>query len=88
AIDALKPDITAVNEAGTLSLSLASALKQALKTGAKHVFVEGEEDLAAVALMLLLPLGANIYYGQPGKGIVELLVTEIAKESFSRALNS
>ena len=88
AIDALKPDITAVNEAGTLSLSLASALKQALKTGAKHVFVEGEEDLAAVALVLLLPLGSTIYYGQPGKGIVELLVTEIAKESFSRALNS
>jgi uncharacterized protein (UPF0218 family) len=48
----------------------------------KHLFIQGEEDLAAVALSLVLPLGSCIYYGQPQKGMVELVVTEKIKQSF------
>jgi len=48
--------------------------------------IEGEEDLATVAAVLLAPLGARVYYGQPNQGMVELEITETLKEKFSKAL--
>ncbi len=48
--------------------------------------VEGEEDLVAVALMLLAPLGTTIYYGQPDMGMIEMKVTLAKKELFRKAL--
>ncbi len=53
-----------------------------------HVKVHGEEDLAAVLLGLIAPLGAAIYYGQPNEGIIEMLVTEELKEKFYQAISS
>jgi pantetheine-phosphate adenylyltransferase len=44
--------------------------------------VQGEEDLAAVVAVLLAPLQARVYYGQPGEGIVEVIVTEAIKQRF------
>lgn len=42
--------------------------------------VEGEEDLTVLPISLLAPLESLIFYGQPGKGIVEVRVTEKIKE--------
>lgn len=42
--------------------------------------VEGEEDLLVIPLILLLPLGYTLLYGQPHEGVVVLSVTEEAKE--------
>ncbi len=50
-----------------------------------HVLVSGEEDLATVGLVLLAPLGTNIFYGQPNSGIVEIDVTEQLKDKFLQA---
>ena len=78
----LNPDTTVKNPAGSINLKLIQALS-------KHqlIFVNGEEDLAAVALMLLLPLGSKIYYGQPNQGLIEMVVTEKSKDQFFQVLN-
>lgn len=42
--------------------------------------IEGEEDLSVLPLLLLAPLDFTIFYGQPGKGMVKIKVTEKNKE--------
>lgn len=79
----LNPDITVKNPAGSISLELIQAL-----TVHKLIFVEGEEDLAAVALMLLLSLGSKIYYGQPNQGLIQMEITEEKKDQFYQILNT
>lgn len=81
-IDKKKIDIVAVNQAGNISLHLVKALELAIKKKYSYLFVDGEEDLAAVAAMLLLPLGSVIYYGQPNLGIIRMDVTETRKDEF------
>lgn len=87
-IDALQPDIEVENAPGSISLELVRALESALQKKARHMFVEGEEDLAAVALVLLVPLESLVYYGQSGKGMVEIHVNEETKDRFYDVLNS
>ncbi|MDO8473976.1 MAG: pantetheine-phosphate adenylyltransferase [bacterium] len=86
-INSIHPEIITKNRPGSISRSLTKSLKLALLGRTKHIFVQGEEDLAAVALVLLLPLGATIYYGQPGQGIVTMKVTEEKKETLASLLN-
>ncbi len=51
-----------------------------LKSGKKmYVFVEGEEDLATLPLVYLLPYNSLILYGQPGEGVVALVVNKEQK---------
>jgi len=78
----LKPDFLVKNKAGEISLELSKTLKNTInKNNSKplHIFVKGEEDLAAVALTLFLPLGSNIYFGQPNQGLALCNVTEEIK---------
>lgn len=42
--------------------------------------ITGEEDLIVLPVILLAPLGTRVYYGQPGVGTVEVIVTEKLKE--------
>ncbi|HZJ18601.1 MAG TPA: DUF359 domain-containing protein, partial [Patescibacteria group bacterium] len=44
------------------------------------ILIKGEDDLAVLPLILCAPLNFYIYYGQPDKGVVEILVTEDVKE--------
>lgn len=81
----IEPAISAVNSAGSISAHLSASLRVAIEQKLKHLFVDGEEDLATVALVLLLPLGSQIYYGQPQQGVVQLNVTEELKERFYHA---
>jgi len=78
----LDPDIRIENPAGIIRRELVTALEKSLP----RICIIGEEDLAAVALVLLAPLNAAIYYGQPGEGIVEMIVTEELKERFYSVL--
>jgi pantetheine-phosphate adenylyltransferase len=75
------------NVPGSISLELTTALKKVIYQGSGMLEVTGEEDLATVASVLLLPLGSEVYYGQPNKGLVQLVVTEALKISFFTALN-
>ncbi|MDE2026432.1 MAG: pantetheine-phosphate adenylyltransferase [Patescibacteria group bacterium] len=72
------------NPPGSITPALWETIKKAvinLKKGDSTVItVDGEEDLAVLPLVLVLPLGFTIYYGQPGKGIVQVTVNEDTKE--------
>lgn len=81
-------DVTVSNPAGTITSQLIEALQLAINTNYKHIVVDGEEDLAAVALVLLTPLNSHIYYGQPNKGMVEIVVTEALKEKVRKVLTT
>ncbi|MBP7768481.1 pantetheine-phosphate adenylyltransferase [Candidatus Woesebacteria bacterium] len=80
-------DQTVSNPAGEITSELATAIIESVQTGGK-IFVEGEEDLAAVAAVLLLPLGSRVYYGQPHVGIVEIVVSEEKKEELAAILDT
>ena len=74
-----------VNLHGTISRSAVgiyySALKKYLKTGKKQtIFIKGEEDLLAVPVILLAPLGSLVLYGQYGLGAVVVEITEQKKK--------
>jgi len=79
----LNPDVSVKNPAGSINSKLTQVLKKH-----KLIFVEGEEDLAAVALMLLLPLKSQIYYGQPNQGLIKMTITEEKKDQFYQILNT
>ncbi len=85
-ITGLTPDVTIANPAGTISAELITAIASTDAITKKHIKVEGEEDLATVAAVLLAPLGSVVYYGQPNKGMVEVSVSEATKEKFAHIL--
>jgi len=76
-----------LNKPGTLTSALFLAIKGFIKkslisTNEKPLVVKvsGEEDLAALPAVLLSPLNSLVCYGQPGKGIVAIKVTEEKKQ--------
>ncbi|MBP7875660.1 pantetheine-phosphate adenylyltransferase [Candidatus Woesebacteria bacterium] len=80
-------DLVLVNPPGVITPMLSQGLTLALRQKLTHIFIEGEEDLAAAVLQLLLPLGCTIYYGQPSVGLVRWPVTENSKEKTALLLN-
>ncbi len=72
------------NPPSTITPSLFRAITDsfdAMEKGKKVIVkIDGEEDLSVLPLLLLAPLGFTIFYGQPGKGMVKVNVTEKSKE--------
>ncbi len=85
-IDAIQPEFTVTNPPGQLTQKLVLTLQKALAEKARHILIDGEEDLAAVALALLAPLNATIVYGQPHQGLVTMTITEKLKQSIYETL--
>jgi len=74
------PDIlTCANPAGQIKQNLIKTLQSSF-THKNHLKIDGEEDLAVLPAILLLPLGSTILYGQPNEGLVLVVVTEEKKE--------
>jgi pantetheine-phosphate adenylyltransferase len=70
------------NPAGHITSGLFRKLAEIIKPSMQErvvLQVNGEEDLAVLPLVLLAPLNTVIYYGQPGKGLVEVTVSEETK---------
>jgi pantetheine-phosphate adenylyltransferase len=85
--------ITFSNPAKTITTQMVSSLTKYIdqwvqRESGGHTFfkINGEEDLGAVALVLLAPLESVIYYGQHGEGMVEMKVTEELKHQFFQVL--
>jgi uncharacterized protein (UPF0218 family)/phosphopantetheine adenylyltransferase len=80
------------NPAGYITSSLFNKLAEIINSDMQNkqvLLVSGEEDLAVLPLILLSPLGAIIYYGQPPLcstssekqvGIRKIVVSETSKE--------
>lgn len=71
------------NPAGTINSELFEVLGKIFKENGndrKVILIKGEEDLAALAVLLVAPLGHTIFYGQPNQGLVRVMVNEENKE--------
>jgi len=88
----VKPDYRVSNPRGAITPGMVRVLRRGIREAEKgkkrFLKIDGEEDLAAVALVLIMPLQSIVYYGQPGQGIVRMVVTEKRKEKFSEMLRS
>jgi len=90
-----EPTQTLFNPAGRISTELSDWLRQFCQQlshewlpRTQFLYIEGEEDLATVALVLLAPLQLRVYYGQPNQGIVELIIDEALKERFANVFRT
>ena len=75
----LKSGLTASNPAGNISKNSVKQLLTCFSQKQPSLLIDGEEDLLVLPAILLAPLQTTIFYGQPDKGIVRVLVTEAAK---------
>lgn len=66
--------INVENPAGKLTVGLVEAIENAFKKVRTVIEVDGEEDLAVLPALLYTPIGFEIYYGQPGVGLVRIKV--------------
>lgn len=76
--------ISVQNEAGMITKdaneTIANAIHTYLEKGKKQaIIVHGEEDLLVLPAILLAPLGGIILYGQFGKGVICVPITEEKK---------
>jgi len=80
--------LTVRNPPGEISQEAYDALRSTIR--GNHigtVFVQGEEDLLALPLVTLAPIGSLIVYGQPLVGLVMVRVTSSAKREARRILS-
>ncbi|AGK60121.1 Uncharacterized protein conserved in archaea [Archaeoglobus sulfaticallidus PM70-1] len=70
-----------VNPQAYITLDLVEKLIEAVSLLPKKVLivVEGEEDLAVLPLVYMLPLNSLLLYGQPREGIVAVVISEEKK---------
>jgi uncharacterized protein (UPF0218 family) len=77
------------NPPGTISANAQRILYKAIQ---KHktiaVIVKGEEDLLVLPLMVHMPLGSVIIYGQPSEGMVVITLTEERKNWAIQFMNT
>ncbi len=74
------------NPAGVLTLGAIEGMKKAFVGKMPvRVKVDGEEDLMAMPAIIMAPVSAVVFYGQPGVGIVAVKSNAVSK-SRSRAI--
>jgi uncharacterized protein (UPF0218 family) len=76
------------NPAATLSEPLLRVLREAIESGETTLIeVDGEEDLAALPAIALVPVNASVVYGQPGEGMVNTVVDAEARAQMEELLS-
>lgn len=69
------------NPQGTITDEAWQAIETAMKSSERtKITVDGEEDLLTLAAILLAPLNAIVFYGQPREGIVAVKATAKTKQ--------
>ena len=81
----LKFSLSCRNLPGTIQREVWSVLKKAIENN-ENVFVDGEEDLLVIPLVLLSEKGAVVVYGFPDKGICLIEVSSKVKKDFKELL--
>ena len=70
------------------SFALLAACNSPVNSQTGNFFiVDGEEDLLVLPVLEYAPIGSILYYGQPGKGIVEVVVTNTVKKEAKNLLS-
>lgn len=76
------------NPAGTITEDLVNKIESALSSkNHVRIFVNGEEDLAALPAILMAPINSIVLYGQPEEGIVLVEITESKKAEIRDLMN-
>ena len=75
------------NTAGGISHDLINRMKDVFESDISAIQIVGEDDLAVIPVVLSAPLGYEIYYGQPGKGVVRIIVTEEKKNEIKNLIS-
>lgn len=75
-------DITVKNPPSEIT----DELMEAIKKGCTRIFVEGEEDLAALPAILYADETTVIVYGQPSEGIMVIRPTKENKQKVKKTL--
>jgi len=69
------------NKAGTISDELWKSIKDNISTNLNtKIVVDGEEDLATLAVISMVQLGAKVIYGMPNRGMVVVDVNQQEKK--------
>jgi len=75
----------APNKKGTIQKEAVQALYSLFTSGhnraIKQLLIQGEEDLLTLVAILIAPLKSHVWYGQRGKGAIEVTVTEKKKQT-------
>lgn len=75
------------NPAGLLTQRLRDAVREMAGSGGGLLEVDGEEDLASLALVESLPSGATVIYGIPGEGASFVRVDATSKENVRKLID-
>ena len=67
------------NAPGTIDANAWEIIRSAIQKRKSLVIVEGEEDLLTLVAVALAPVGSLVAYGQPGRGIVIIVVSDVEK---------
>ena len=82
--------LQAKNPAGQLTDDLWHTIETAIERadeGPIRIEVDGEEDLASLAVIYLAPVDATVIYGLPNKGVITLKVNIEFKQKVKDVLN-
>lgn len=75
------------NPPGLLTQHLRDAVREMVVSGGGLLEVDGEEDLATLALVESLPSGATVIYGIPGEGASFVRVDATSKENVRKLID-
>ena len=76
-----KVTVNVNSEPGTISDELWNAIELAISESKNtKIVVKGEEDLATLAVISMVKLGAKVIYGMPDKGMVVVDVNQQEKK--------
>jgi GTP-dependent dephospho-CoA kinase len=77
------------NIQGTISKEAYLIIKKILiKEEKAIIFIDGEEDLLALPVFALAPIGAIVFYGQPLEGLVMVKINDDIKNKSTNLINS
>jgi uncharacterized protein (UPF0218 family) len=80
--------LVVVNSAGTITEEAELAISLALGSPPAKIEVDGEEDLLVLPCVARAPLGSAVYYGQPKRGIVKIIVSEATRKRVKKIMLS
>jgi uncharacterized protein (UPF0218 family) len=77
------------NPKGTITKEAYITIKKILMKGEQAIiFIDGEEDMLALAVFALAPLDSVVFYGQPLEGIVRVKINAKIKNKSRHLLDS
>lgn len=83
-----REEILVKNPAGNIMPELFLAIENAFETeNPKVITVDGEEDLAVLPVIVSAPIGFSVFYGQPNRGLVHVIINEDAKKRVQNLLS-